>query len=73
MNIKGERDMLKAGEVFSAQLTPGTLIFLKGNLGAGKTTFVRGVLYGLGHKGPVKSPTYNLVEGGRRGVACFSL
>lgn len=50
-----------AGRFYRA-LAPGCLIFLRGNLGAGKTTFVRGCLRAAGHVGAAKSPTFTLVE-----------
>lgn len=55
-------DTLALGAELASCLKPGLVIYLEGELGAGKTTFVRGVLRGLGYRGRVKSPSFALVE-----------
>ena len=60
--LADEAATLARGESLARQLSAGAVVFLQGNLGAGKTTLVRGILRGLGHSGSVKSPTYTLLE-----------
>ena len=50
------------GAELARGLAPGLQLHLHGELGAGKTTLVQGLLAALGHSGRVKSPTYTLVE-----------
>jgi tRNA threonylcarbamoyladenosine biosynthesis protein TsaE len=60
--LPAESDTLACGAELAPHLRPGLVIYLSGELGAGKTTLARGILRGLGHKGRVKSPSFALVE-----------
>ena len=51
-----------AKEILKIQLDRSIIVFLEGELGAGKTTFTKGILKGFDYQELVKSPTYNLVE-----------
>ncbi|MCL4170157.1 UNVERIFIED_CONTAM: hypothetical protein GTU68_026091 [Idotea baltica] len=60
--LDSEEDTLAFGALLSERLKNGGLVFLHGDLGAGKTTLARGLLRSLGFEGAIRSPTYTLVE-----------
>jgi tRNA threonylcarbamoyladenosine biosynthesis protein TsaE len=62
LHLADEAATLALGRELAPLLTPGMVVWLDGELGAGKTTLTRALLRALGHSGPVKSPSYSLVE-----------
>ncbi len=65
---KSAAQTFELGRNYAAQLRGGDVLALDGDLGAGKTQFIKGVAAGLGHSGEVTSPTFTLVHeytGGR--------
>ena len=66
----------KVGAALGRILPPGTILAYRGDLGAGKTAFTRGLARGLGYREPVTSPTYTIVNeylGGRLPLFHFDM
>ena len=57
-----EQETKELGKTLSKLLPPNSVVLLKGDLGSGKTTLVKGVAEGLGIKEPVLSPTFNILK-----------
>lgn len=65
---RSEADTIATGCDLARQLRPGTVVLISGDLGAGKTAFVRGLAEGLGiEPGEVSSPTFPLLQEYRSG------
>ncbi len=62
LQVRSDQEMVKWGELLGEQVKPGDLLFLSGNLGAGKTTLVKGIAKGMGIGDDITSPTFQLIK-----------
>jgi len=62
LELADEAATLRLGAALAVGVAPGRTFYLRGDLGTGKTTLVRGLLRALGHAERVKSPSYPLLE-----------
>lgn len=62
IELPDTESQLAFGERLGRLVPRRLVVYLEGELGTGKTTLVRGILRGLGYGGPVRSPTYTLIE-----------
>lgn len=62
LHLEDEEALLSWAAEWGRDRRAGEIVLLEGPLGAGKTTFVRGVLRGIGYAGVVRSPTFNLLQ-----------
>ena len=58
MVSKNERETMEYAEKYAKTLSPGDVVLLEGEMGAGKTVFVKGLAKGLGISDEITSPTY---------------
>jgi tRNA threonylcarbamoyladenosine biosynthesis protein TsaE len=62
IRIRSEQAMIELGKLFGERIMPGDLLFLSGDLGAGKTTLVKGIAKGMGINATITSPTFQLIK-----------
>lgn len=62
ITVYSEEEMISLGKLMACVLAKNDVVYLTGELGAGKTTLVRGIARGLGYNGRVTSPTFTLMN-----------
>ena len=62
ITFQSEKEMIDFGEKLASYMFPGFILTLDGDLGAGKTTFTKGIGKGLGIKKVINSPTFTIVK-----------